>query len=149
MGRLLNNGELEFTYIEAKDKYGITASRFTRSIDELVEKGFLDVTNPGGGVHKMKTLYGISERWRAYDTPGFKKIGRPERRFKCGFRRGNDFWKRSKRKSQLSIMHTARALDMRNNTHGSILAMHNNAHGEKVKTQYNFNKGRRLCAQLA
>ena len=51
MERLLNNGEIEFTYLEAKNKYGFTFPRFSRAIGELVEKGFLDITATGMGVH--------------------------------------------------------------------------------------------------
>ena len=30
-------------YAEAKEKYGITQPRFMRAIDDLIDKGFLDV----------------------------------------------------------------------------------------------------------
>jgi DNA-binding PadR family transcriptional regulator len=142
----INNGKLEFTYIEAKEKYGIKAGRFVRAIDELVEKGFLDVTEPGGGVHKFKTLYGISERWRNYGTDSFQQIHRPERRFKCGFCKGNRLWQ--KKKSTVENAHGL-SVSMQENAHGSILAMRTNAHGEKVKNQYNFSNGRYLCLQIA
>ena len=144
--RILNNGEIEFCYIEARDKYGITASRFSRAIDELIRKGFLYIEQVGGGVHKLKTLYGIDERWKDYGTPAFKEVQRPERRFKCGFRKGNRLWQ--KKKSTVIFAH-GKPKAMRNNAHGSILAMHNNAHGEKVKNQYKFNNGRYLCSQIA
>lgn len=145
----INNGKLEFTYIEAKEKYGIKAGRFVRAIDELVLKGFLDVTEPGGGVHKFKTLYGISERWQNYETDSFQQIHRPERRFKCGFRKGNNLWQKANRKK--STVENAHGLSdsMRNNEHGSILAMRTNAHGKKVINQYNFSNGRYLCSQIA
>jgi len=82
-----NNGELVFTYNEAKKKYGITYPRFSRAIGELIEKGFIDIAATGMGVHKVTTLYAISERWQDYGTPEFKKIGRPKRSIAIGFKK--------------------------------------------------------------
>ena len=101
--RIMNNGEIEFTYEEAEKQYGIARGRFLRAIDELIEKGFIDIAEPGGGVHKLKTLYAISERWRDYDTPSFRKMHRPERRFKCGFRKGNKLWLKAREKKSTAI----------------------------------------------
>ena len=68
---IINNGEIEYTYSEA-EKVGFTRSRFMRAIDELVEKGFLDITHSGsGGMKGDKSKYAISERWRDWGTDRF------------------------------------------------------------------------------
>jgi len=63
-----NNGEIVFFYTEALNKYGITKPRFQRAVDELVEKGFIDITHHGGGVKGDSSTYAISERWQDYGT---------------------------------------------------------------------------------
>jgi hypothetical protein len=68
---ILNNGELVYTYDEAERK-GIRRARFARAIDELVERGFLDITKLGsGGRRGDVSNYAISERWRDYGTEKF------------------------------------------------------------------------------
>ena len=146
---IVNNGEIEFTYEEAKQKYGITASRFVRAIDELVEKGFLDIAETGMGVHKVKTLYAISDRWRDYGTPSFRQVKRPERNIKCGFRKGNKLWQRAKKKKTTVIRAHEKALALRKNTHGETLAMRTDAHGQKIISRYNFCEGKWLCVKIA
>ena len=66
--RITNNGEIEFTYLEACGKFGITTGTFTNAINELREKGFIDIAASGQGVHKVKNLYSISRRWQKYGT---------------------------------------------------------------------------------
>lgn len=73
-----NSQEITFTYSEAKEKYEITQRRFLTAIDELIEKGFLDVIESASGMFKKATVYGLSERWRQYGTPQFKKVSRPK-----------------------------------------------------------------------
>jgi DNA-binding PadR family transcriptional regulator len=91
---ILNNSRIEFTYLEAKHKYGIKKSRFTRAIDQLVERGFIDVATIGGGTHKVKTLYAISERWRDYGTAAFQDAKRPRLDVRIGFQ-GRNYKKKS------------------------------------------------------
>jgi hypothetical protein len=87
---ILNNGEITFSYREAKRNYGITAPRFRRAIDELVEKGFIDVEASGMGVQKVATQYRVSDRWRDYGTPSFREAERPKPSIaNPGFKRGN------------------------------------------------------------
>jgi len=78
---MVNNGQIVFSYAEAKRDFGITSPRFRRALEELVEKGFLDVAHAGGGTEGDATLYAISDRWRSYDKPDFKAAtlskGRP------------------------------------------------------------------------
>jgi hypothetical protein len=87
---ITNNGEIHFSYAEAKKSYGITAPRFRRAIDDLIAKGFIDIESTGMGVHKALTYYRISERWRSYGCPTFKQAKRPQPPVSNpGFRRGN------------------------------------------------------------
>jgi hypothetical protein len=58
-----NCDSIVFTYIEAKEKYGITTRRFLRAKDELLAKGFIRIKNPGGGFKKDKATYSISDQW--------------------------------------------------------------------------------------
>jgi DNA-binding PadR family transcriptional regulator len=83
---ILNNGEIEYTYSEALSK-GITRPRFQRAIDELVEKGFIDITHSGSGGRKGdKSLYAISERWKDYGKREFVQVARPkDLRKGCGY----------------------------------------------------------------
>ncbi len=89
---ITNNGEIEFTYIEAKKEYGISNGAFRDAIDELIEKGFIDITATGMGVHKVKNLYSISDRWRLYGTSEYEPPKpRPKKPIKRGFQKGNQF----------------------------------------------------------
>ena len=84
-----NRNEIQFTYVEAQDKYGISATRFTRAIDELVRVGLIDIAHSGFGLYRDVTLYGISERWKKYGMDGFEHAERPRRGVQLGFRKGN------------------------------------------------------------
>ena len=92
-----NNGEITFTYKEAKEKLGISASTFRNAIDELREKGFIDIEESGHGVYKATNKYRISDRWRKYGTdeyeePEPRKTGNVIR----GFKPGNQFGRNCK-----------------------------------------------------
>jgi len=144
---IINNGEIVFTYVEAKKKYGISASRFRRALDQLVEKGFIDIEATGMGVHKVTTLYAISERWRDYGTLHFKKAKRPEPIIaNPGFRPGNKLWQKARAKnSSDENEHGA----VNNNVHGELLAMYTNVHGEKITTQYKRIDDKWLACKIA
>lgn len=60
---LINHNNITMTYIELEKKYGITQPRATRAIDQLLEKGFIYVVNPGGGYLQDKATYGLSDNW--------------------------------------------------------------------------------------
>lgn len=77
---MVNNGQIVFSYAEAKRDFGITSPRFRRALEELVEKGFLDIAHAGGGLEGDCTRYRISERWRAYGKPDFKAATLPKGR---------------------------------------------------------------------
>ena len=126
---ILNNGELVFTYREAWTKYGITASRFRRALDELIEKGFINVQATGMGVHKVTTFYGVSERWRDYGTPAFRKAKRPKGSIaNPGFKPGNKLWRAvSKKNASVENEHGA----VRENANDEEHAMHTSVHGDR------------------
>jgi hypothetical protein len=64
-----NCSELVFTYIEAKEEYGITKSRFSKAIDHLLEKGFITVKHKGGAYKQDKSVYALSNKWKLW-LPG-------------------------------------------------------------------------------
>jgi hypothetical protein len=89
---ILNNGEIVFTYKEAKDRYCISSGAFRDAIDELRDKGFIDIADTGAGVHKATTLYSISDRWMLYETPEYEPAKpRPKGPINRGFQKGNKY----------------------------------------------------------
>ncbi len=73
---ITNNGQIVFTYAEAQKLYGYTRHRFTRAIDELIEKGFIEV-NTQGGLRQQPNKYTLIDAWINYGNPNF---GQPMRR---------------------------------------------------------------------
>ena len=103
---IINNGEIVFTYAEAKKKFGFFQSTFCRSISQLVELGFIDIAYQGGGMNEDCSKYGISERWKDYGKEEFKKKTRQKDTRGLGFTTQN--WKETagrkrKPKSNISI----------------------------------------------
>ena len=86
---IVNNGKIVFPYCEAKNKYGIPATTFARAIDQLIKFGLIDINHHGGGMAKDMTTYYISDRWRDYGTPEFKKQFRPKDTRGLGLTREN------------------------------------------------------------
>ena len=85
-----NNDEIEFTYKEAEHKYGISNSAFRNAIDELRDKGFLDIAESGAGLYKSTNKYTLSDRWRLYGRSEFlAPKPRPRGPINQGFRKGN------------------------------------------------------------
>ncbi len=67
-----NNGEIVYPYSEAEHK-GIGRREFRNAIDELMEKGFLDIAHLGsGGRAGDMTMYFIDNRWKNYGTSSFR-----------------------------------------------------------------------------
>ena len=95
-----NNGEIVFPYCEAKKKYGIPASTFSRAIDKLMQFGLIDINSLGGGMVKDMTTYYISERWRDYGTPKFKEVVRPKDTRGLGYTPEN--WEEKSKKKRRS-----------------------------------------------
>jgi len=73
-----NNGEIVFPYSEA-EKFGISAPTFTRALDQLLDRGFLDITFQGTGICGVATKYAISDRWKAFGSPDFERKKRSPR----------------------------------------------------------------------
>ncbi len=67
---IMNNGEIIFTYKEA-EKLGINRAQFRNAIDDLIAKGFLEITHHGTGTGDPSTFW-LCERWQAYGTENFK-----------------------------------------------------------------------------
>ena len=63
-----NKDDLSLTYAEAKWLMG--SHRFKKSIDMLVEFGFIDIIR-SGGVWKQCNIFALSERWRLFGTDKF------------------------------------------------------------------------------
>ncbi len=105
---ITNNGQLEFSYAEAKRKFGITAPRFRRAIDDLVEHGFIDITGSGLGVHKVLSTYAISERWKSWGEPTFVQKKRPKPSISNpGFKKDNKLTPKKKKFSSDENVHGA------------------------------------------
>jgi hypothetical protein len=85
-----NCNSLTFTYIEAEQSYGITKSRFSRGIDELLAKGFISIVSHGGAYQQDKTVYALSDRWKRW-TPEYVFEERPKVKVERGFCRPKKF----------------------------------------------------------
>ena len=69
--RVENNGEITYTFIEAKKNHGIPKSTFLRARDKLIEVGFIEIAEAGGTHHTTK--YSISENWKKYPAESFAR----------------------------------------------------------------------------
>ncbi len=84
---IVNNGEIQFSYRDAKTNFGISAYAFRDAIDALVGAGFINITKAGSGQHRHCSLYAISKRWQDYGTADFTKEKRPKDKQHYGFQR--------------------------------------------------------------
>ncbi len=143
---IVNNGEIEFTYIEAKEKYGMTAPQFKRAVDQLIDRGFIDVAATGMGVYKVKTCYAVSDRWEEYGKPVFREAKRPAASIRnCGFKPGNKHWKKARREFPTDVLvHGA----VHTNVHGEPIAMYTNVHGRKVRISPKSLERECLCSEI-
>jgi len=101
---IVNNGGIQFSYREAKEKYGISSGRFTKALDELIRVGLIAIAHSGYGLKKDCTLYAISERWRKYGTAEFEHVERPKRVEKIGFREGNKHGRNSRARKKSTVV---------------------------------------------
>jgi len=86
--RCTNNGKIVFPYREAEERFRLLKNKFTRALDDLIKKGFLDINHHGGGVLRDPTTYFISERWREYGSANFIKKSRSTKNTrKTGFQK--------------------------------------------------------------
>jgi hypothetical protein len=130
-GRVIaNNGEIVFTYDEARDKYGIKKDRFTKALDQLVEYGFIDICHTTNGLHKIATLYAISSRWKDWGKSTFIVKERVKRKHGPGFKKGNDLWRRRKQTQQVKTR-MALCVNTREACASEIKVMRTNTHGIK------------------
>jgi hypothetical protein len=81
----INNGEIVFTYREAREKLGLHSAQFTRGIDNLIAVGFIDIAHSGSGTQKDPSLYAMSERWRKYGQSDFEHKERETEQRSLGF----------------------------------------------------------------
>jgi len=67
------NGIFDFTYNEAV-RCGFAKRTFSRAIDELGEKGFIEVISVGGlrGAGRSNSKYKLSTRWQLYGLEKMK-----------------------------------------------------------------------------
>lgn len=79
-----NCDDLNFTYIEAEKEYGITKSRFSRAIGELLAKGFISIAHRGGGFKQDKSIYALSNNWMLWQ-PGMVFETRKKVKVQRGF----------------------------------------------------------------
>lgn len=84
-----NIDELQFTYREAKEKYGISSGTFRRAIELLVKIGLIDITHAGNGIQRDVSLYAISGRWEKFGTDEFVVKKRQKRTQHYGFTKRN------------------------------------------------------------
>jgi len=83
---ITNNGELIFTYSEAK-LLGFPESTFKRAIDLLIEVGFLWSDHFGtAGYERVPTKYILDNRWEHYGTEKFVVKRRPKQKHRPGFK---------------------------------------------------------------
>jgi len=104
---IANNGKIQFTYIEAKEKWGISEGKFLRAIDQLVSVGLIDIAKSGFGLHKDKTLYAISDRWEKYETDDFVVQERPKRSEILGFKNGNRHGRNCRLNKKSTVVHNS------------------------------------------
>jgi len=89
-----NNGEICYPYWQAKEK-GFSSDQFRNGIDELQQKGLIDITHQGKGGRKPKdgqgdvTLYWIDDRWIDYGTDDFRPPRKPREK---DTRKGRGGW---------------------------------------------------------
>ena len=74
-----SNEPFIFPYNEMKDLWGIKTTTHWKNMNRLIEVGFLDLDYQGGWYQKNErtkdySRYRLSERWRKYGTPEFKKV---------------------------------------------------------------------------
>jgi hypothetical protein len=96
---ITNNGEIVFTFEEAREKLGISDGTFRNGIDELRDKGFINIASTGMGIHKVTNLYSISNRWKLYDTQEYEPPKpRPKGPINRGFQMGNQLGRNCKKR---------------------------------------------------
>ncbi len=86
-----NEKHIIFTYLEARKI--MSEKAFIKSRNKLIERGFIDVIKRGGLEHQP-TIYGLSNRWRGFETKDFMRVNIKKifpRIFKKRFKKGHKF----------------------------------------------------------
>lgn len=94
-----NQGQIQFTYDEGLEKYGIIEETFRNNLNRLVEVGLIDITRQGNGVKREKSLYAISDRWELFGTEDFVAAKRAIRPQQYGFTKGNTLGKNARKEN--------------------------------------------------
>ena len=91
--RVTNNGDITFTYDEA-ERMGYNRVSFSAALDKLTDNGFIDVVQSSKGLHRAKSYYAISDRWRPWGTGLFVEKPRPKRKEpnRHGFQLGHEYF---------------------------------------------------------
>jgi hypothetical protein len=93
--KMTNDGEITLTYAEAGE-FGLSEKTYNRVLHELVEdKGFIDIAECGNWYHRQPTRFAVSDRWKHYGTPQYKRVKMPR-----GLPRGLGFKRQSKNKTR-------------------------------------------------
>ena len=82
-----NKDEIVFTYAEG-DELGFPTSTFDRYQKALMDVGFIDIAETGGGLFRSANIYSISDRWKKYGTSEYVPPSKPPRA-KAGFKKGH------------------------------------------------------------
>ena len=83
-----DGNKISLTYKEMEAR-GISQKQFTRSIDELLAKGFISIVDPGGAYEKHKAVYALEENYRNW-RPGDGPIRQRNRDLKRGYQNKNN-----------------------------------------------------------
>lgn len=73
------DGGIIFTYAEGKKELGLSKKSFARALNELINKGFIDLLHQGGSVKGDYNVYAISQRWEKYGTDDYVLRLRPRK----------------------------------------------------------------------
>jgi hypothetical protein len=75
---ITNQGEIIFTYGEARELGIKSTQTFHRVLKELIEdKGFIDLEYRGGYYHNDPSKFSISGRWKRYGTSQYERVKVP------------------------------------------------------------------------
>jgi hypothetical protein len=94
----INPRNLIYTYDQIQEEWGIKSrSTVTKAIDELVDKGLVDIVRQGSGTFKQTSIYGLSDRWEKWHPAhshrrhnGFVDKPRPQRPRHPGFKKHSE-----------------------------------------------------------
>ncbi len=70
--RAKNNGELILSYKSAKRLIGFSSRTVSRVIDELVNKGFIEIAVIGEGKHRRSHKLAMIDLWKYIDQPDYE-----------------------------------------------------------------------------